>query len=58
MTAGRFLLDQIGSAWFSTALQHYAAPDPAACGVDEHGQPTLPSRTRAAPRNASPTRWC
>ncbi len=41
MTAGRFLLDQIGSAWFTTALQHYAAPDPAGCGVDEHGQQVL-----------------
>ncbi len=50
MTAGRFLLDQIGSAWFSTALQHYAAPDPAACGVDEHGQPTLPVKD---PRSAA-----
>ncbi len=37
MTAGRFLLDQLGSAWFTTALQHYAQPDPAGCGVDEHG---------------------
>ena len=49
MTAGRFLLDQIGSAWFTTALQHYAQPDPAACGVDEHGQPTLPVKD---PRSA------
>ncbi len=28
MTAGRFLLDQIGTAWFATALQHYAAAGP------------------------------
>ncbi len=41
MLAGRFLLDQIGSAWFSAALHHYAKPEPAACGVDEHGQQTL-----------------
>ncbi len=26
MLAGRFLLDQIGSAWFSAALHHYAHP--------------------------------
>ena len=44
MLAGRFLLDQIGSAWFSTALQHYAAPDPAACGVDENVNLIWPHR--------------
>ncbi len=49
MTAGRFLLDQLGSAWFTTALQHYAQPDPAGCGVDEHGQQTLPVKD---PRSA------
>ncbi len=58
MLAGRFLLDQIGSAWFSAALHHYADPEPAACGVDEHGQQTLTSPTPARLRNAMPTPSC